>query len=251
MKVDGLRIRLPIPQSVVQKDQKMVSDMNNMIRFYAFSEARVAVRQFGITTSIEYAKRYREDPRLPSAPAMLYAGKGWAGWHDFLGRQKRVFHPTYRQAQLAVSALGIRRYSDYLRRYREDPHLPSWPNVTYANCGWMGWSAFLGGETDLSSTHGKTWSAAQQWLCLQGSAPVKNRAIKSVILGVLKHNGLPDNPLGFADRVLGECELYRRFLKKQPRGKLGLLTTVAEEFSLWLLRAHESRKPRRASVTSD
>ena len=109
--------------------------------FYpTLEEASHAAQALGITTATEYNKRYKEDPRLPSNPHHIYADE-WSSWPVFLGTESR-FYPTLEEASHAAQALGITTGSEYKKRYKEDPRLPSEPQHTYAD-GWRGWPVFL------------------------------------------------------------------------------------------------------------
>ncbi|KIZ33562.1 gamma-mobile-trio integrase GmtZ [Stutzerimonas stutzeri] len=131
--------------------------------FYpTYAEAQAAVQALGIKRQSEYAKRYREDPRLPYSPDEVYADAGWIDWYDFLGNERPDLYPTYAEAQAAAQALGIKNQPDYKKRYREDPRLPSRPSQTYADAGWMDWYEFLGNERpDFYPTYAEAQAAAQ------------------------------------------------------------------------------------------
>jgi hypothetical protein len=51
---------------------------------------------------------------------------------------KKNFY-NYSGAKAAVQALGIKSLPDYIKRYREDPRLPSRPRELYADAGWIDW----------------------------------------------------------------------------------------------------------------
>ncbi|HHM8335801.1 TPA: integrase repeat-containing protein, partial [Pseudomonas aeruginosa] len=131
--------------------------------FYpTFAEAQAAAQALGIKSLLDYQKRYREDPRLPSAPDRLYADAGWMGWYDFHGKERHNFYPTYAEAQAAVQALSIKSNPDYTKRYHEDPRLPSAPDRVYADAGWMDWYDFLGNERpDFYPTYTEAQTAVQ------------------------------------------------------------------------------------------
>lgn len=212
---------------------------NRKPEFYSeYALASDAAQRLGISTSIEYGQRYQEDPNLPSSPATVYKGAGWMDWYEFLGHAKPEFYRTYKQARAAARSLEIASSSDYKRRYKEDPKLPSWPNVAYATDGWVGWSGFLGSVTDPSTTHAKTWDLVKHWLQHQDDPALKKRVLKSVVQGFLKRNELPDDPLRFARRIRSGCELYDQFLKTQPRPRQAVLKKVVGEFSSWLIFSH-------------
>ncbi|SDG80748.1 Phage integrase family protein [Pseudomonas benzenivorans] len=127
-----------------------------------YAEAQATVQMLGIKKMSDYNKRYREDPRLPAAPCVIYADTGWTDWYDFLGNERPNLYPTYTEAQSAAQALGIKRKPDYKKRYREDPRLPATPHVAYADAGWKDWYDFLCNERpDLYSTYAEAQAAAQ------------------------------------------------------------------------------------------
>ena len=112
-------------------------------RFYrTLTEASQATIALGITKLSEYKIRYKEDPRLPTTPNVVYKAE-WQGWSHFLGKPKERFYRTLTEASQATIALGITKLSEYKIRYKEDPRLPTTPNVVY-KAEWQGWSHFLG-----------------------------------------------------------------------------------------------------------
>lgn len=100
-------------------------------------EASRAAIALGIKGNKEYNKRYKEDPRLPSAPSVFYAD--FPGWMVFLDTG---FYKTWQEATRAIIALGIKSQREYAKRYKEDSHLPSNPHRFYAD--FQGWNEFLG-----------------------------------------------------------------------------------------------------------
>jgi len=56
------------------------------------------------------------------------------------------FYSTYEEASQAAQKLGIKLKTEYERRYKEDSRLPSTPNRTYKDSGWINWLVFLGKE---------------------------------------------------------------------------------------------------------
>ncbi|CRM45357.1 Site-specific recombinase XerC [Pseudomonas sp. 24 E 13] len=126
--------------------------------YKTYSEAQAAVRRLGIKKSEAYPASYREDPRLPASPSVIYADIGWIDWYEFLGNEKTNPYETYTDAQAAAQKLGIKTREDHLARYHEDPRLPASPGVIYASSGWIDWYDFLGNEKSNPYT---TYSDAQ------------------------------------------------------------------------------------------
>lgn len=104
-------------------------------------EAAEVASKLEIKHSLEYKKRYREDPKLPSNPNVIY--DDFPGWKKFLGTSKR-FYPTWQAASRAIKKHHYQSQREYYRHYREDPRLPSNPQRRYSD--FPGWGVFLRGE---------------------------------------------------------------------------------------------------------
>ncbi len=92
--------------------------------YQTWQEAGEAAQSLGISTLVEYKKRRGEDPCLPPDPYNSY--KGFPGWCEFLGKEKpAVKYDTWEKARKATQVLCISTLTEYKKRYKEDPHLPS------------------------------------------------------------------------------------------------------------------------------
>lgn len=111
-------------------------------------EAKQATRLLGISSRSEYKRRFKEDPRLPGDPDIMYF-KSWPekeGWYQYLDIESKNFYATLAEATLATARLKISSKGEYLRRYKEDPRLTSIPNIVYLE-EWptkKGWPTFCG-----------------------------------------------------------------------------------------------------------
>jgi superfamily II DNA or RNA helicase len=145
----------------VQNISKIIKEVEQRLNLYPmYEDAKEAVGKLGIISKNEYNKRYKEDPRLPSAPDKQYKNKGWISWFEFFGKETPDFYPTYGEARKAVIKLRIKQIVDYQRRYKEDPRLPSAPDKQYKNKGWISWFEFFGKETpDFYPTYGEARKA--------------------------------------------------------------------------------------------
>ncbi|MEZ9510902.1 VPA1269 family protein [Vibrio breoganii] len=112
--------------------------------YSSLKEAQEATIRLGISSCVEYQKRYKEDSRLPSSPDYQYALE-WLGWPSFLKKNKDKKYKQLHIASKAVQKLKILSEPEYRKRYKEDPFLPSNPNRTYKK-DWVSWYHFLGKE---------------------------------------------------------------------------------------------------------
>ncbi len=122
------------------------------------AEASWAAQKLGIKNIREYQKRYKEDPRLPSNPNVVYKTE-WKGMRLFLGQEAKDFYKNLADASEATRKLGIKTLFEYQKRYKEDTRLPSRPHVYYES-EWQGWQQFLG--TSFYETLADASEAAQK-----------------------------------------------------------------------------------------
>ena len=182
--------------------------------FYpTLAEASAAAHRLGVRTGEEYAQRYKEDPRLRSEPEKLYASE-WVSWPHFLGTD---FYPTLAEASAAARGLGIQTGSEYKKKYKKDPHLPSNPNAFYAS-EWVSWSHFLHGNAKSFYSTLAEASAAAQRLGIQTVTEYKKK------YKYKKDPRLPGNPNAF---YASEWVSWSHFLRGAI-GKREVYTTLAE-----------------------
>jgi hypothetical protein len=115
-------------------------------QYETLQEASDAALSLNISSGTDYGRRFKEDPKLPSAPNRKYALLGWEGWYTFLGKEKKDHYETFQEASDAALTLNIVGKNEYKERFKEDPKLPSYPNTKYKDLGWEGWDDFLGKE---------------------------------------------------------------------------------------------------------
>lgn len=93
--------------------------------YQTLKEASAAAKKLNCKSSIDYGKRYKEDPRLPRLPSKYY--KKFPGWDIYLGIEKvEIFYPTWQQAAKAAARLGLKDSIEYRSKkgYKKDPKLP-------------------------------------------------------------------------------------------------------------------------------
>jgi hypothetical protein len=109
--------------------------------YNTLAEACEAVQRLKIKSIKEYILRFKEDPLLRSAPNYVYKAE-WRDWNHYLGNHKRPIYATLSEAREAVKQLNIKSSDEYKARYKENPNLPSTPQLVYKE-EWQGWTHFL------------------------------------------------------------------------------------------------------------
>ncbi|MFL0839115.1 VPA1269 family protein [Vibrio parahaemolyticus] len=98
-----------------------------------------------------YKAHYKQDPRLPSNPNRHY--DSFTSWTEFLGKRAPIKkYETLEEASAAAAALlkseGKKPVkASYLECYKQDPRLPSNPNIFYDS--FTSWHEFLDKETSV------------------------------------------------------------------------------------------------------
>jgi len=206
-----------------------------------YAEAQAAAQALGIKSLPDYNKRYRDDPRLPSNPAAIYAGTGWIDWYDLLGNERPDLYPTYAEAQAAAQALGIKNNADYKKLLSEDTRLPATPNKYYADAGWIDWYDFLGNESPSAkiADYPLIWLDVEKWLKTGTNIDLKTAALKNFLRGFYQVQGLPDEPKHLLLRTNPfPTEAYQQFIEAQAESLKRAYHGAITAFFGWLLDEH-------------
>jgi superfamily II DNA or RNA helicase len=126
-----------------------------------FEEARAFVRALGFKSTSEwyaYIKSGALPFDIPTSPDLSYAESGWQGMGDWLGTGNvapwvRPFR-SFEEARAYVRALGLRstkEWKAYVKSGALPSDIPSNPNRTYAQEGWLGIGDWIG--TGAISSH--------------------------------------------------------------------------------------------------
>ena len=167
----------------------------HLIDYRPFEHARGYARALGLETAKEWyafcrkkiGNRRALPPDIPSAPDRVYADKGWDGFGDWLGTGRlhasKIKYRSYAQARAFVRALGIRNepeWQEYCRGeiHRSSPRpidVPSNPQRTYKNRGWVSWGEFFGtGNLAPYQREFRSYQAARDYVRKQGLVDSKD-----------------------------------------------------------------------------
>ncbi len=129
----------------------------NLVKFRSFNEAREFARNLKLKSRTEweeYCHSGKKPIDIPITPHSTYKDSGWLNMGDWLGTgtiapSLRTFRP-FKDARAHVHKLNFRSEKDWRRYYRsgEKPDdIPSNPNTTYKNSGWLSMGDWLGTGT--------------------------------------------------------------------------------------------------------
>jgi superfamily II DNA or RNA helicase len=122
--------------------------------YRSFKEARAFVHTLGLKSGDEWKKYCQSDEKpkdIPNAPFIVYSGKGWIGWGDWLGtgfvawsKRKNL---SFNEARSFVHKLNLRTQSEwiaYCKSGNKPDDIPKNPNEAYRDKGWSGYGDWLG-----------------------------------------------------------------------------------------------------------
>ena len=120
----------------------------------SYLEAKEIVSKLNIKTTLEWRKRckHKQIPsEIPRRPDLFYKKNGWVSWSDWLGieivaNKDRVFL-TYDECKVLVHPLNMKTnkdWRDYCKSGNRSKNIPSNPDQTFENHGWVSWSDWLG-----------------------------------------------------------------------------------------------------------
>jgi superfamily II DNA or RNA helicase len=138
-----------------------------------FKKARAFVRSLGLKSNKEWRDYANSDSRpddIPTGPDQAYEKAGWAGYGDWLGtgnrsriRQLRSF----KSARAFVRRLGLKSVADwkvYCKSGKKPHDIPTRPDGTYANDGWVGMNDWLGTDTAPNRSKKRSFKEARTFV---------------------------------------------------------------------------------------
>ena len=154
--------------------------------FISFEEAREFVRSLNLTSVKEWYKWYKYKKmhlNIPRNPNTTYKGKGWTGWGDFLGNEKKEYL-SFEEAKEFISTLNLKNrkeWREWVKNGEIPSNIPKVPDQVYKNKGWRGWADFLG----YLGNGNHTWTKLALLALLEDFRPMLNSAPMSVVLSLI------------------------------------------------------------------
>ena len=122
--------------------------------YWPFNKARAFVRGLGLKSQAEwhgYCASGQKPVEISSNPSHTFAGKGWAGFGDWLGTGTVALHlreyRPFRKARVFARSLGLKSVTEwgkYCSSSEKPTDIPNNPDYLYAETGWSGWGDWLG-----------------------------------------------------------------------------------------------------------
>ena len=138
---------------------------DNQLVFRDFASARVFAQSKELGSSAawkELVKEHNFPEDIPRAPHVVYENKGWVSWADWLGTDKiasykRIFRDFEEARELARSKKlkTIREWNQFAQSEENPGDIPTSPQSTYKELGWVSWPDWLG--TDKIATKDRAW----------------------------------------------------------------------------------------------
>ena len=115
--------------------------------FRSFTSARKFIQKLnlnGWNDWLEYCRSGNRPDDIPASPNKTYKNKGWVSYGDFLGTgriapQLRKFLP-FSETRTFVRKLELKnqsQWNEYRRSGNKPDNIPSDPQSTYKNKGWI------------------------------------------------------------------------------------------------------------------
>lgn len=102
---------------------------------------------------IKFCQSGKKRYDVPCKPGSVYKNSGWVSWGKWLGTNRiadqfKIFMPFNKALKIIRKDvikynLSLYDWAAY-RREHKNPYIPSHPDVSYKNKGWVSWSHFFG-----------------------------------------------------------------------------------------------------------
>ena len=218
--------------------------------FRSYRDARSFARSLKLSSSTQWfaycrgelANLGKKPNDIPSSPQSTYKQRGWNGWPDWLGTQRRrgkgrPYRP-FKEAREFARSLGLKSYGEWRSHVRTGAtstlslpiDIPVSPDRVYAKDGWNGWPDWLG--TERRRGKGRTYrpfkearefargiglNSYKEWLKYAkkdlASAPPLPEDIPSSPDRIYYENGWSGWPdfLGYRPRKTGRGQSFRSY----------------------------------------
>ncbi|WP_341303141.1 VPA1269 family protein [Pseudomonas sp. TMP25] len=140
----------PDPQITYQKE---------WVNWYAFllptqytklTEVKRAVKALKIKDSVDYRKKYKLYPPLPSHPERMFKEE-WSDWYDLCDMPRPYSYLDAREIIISKGLSAQRAYLDYIFA-TGDLRMPRCPDLVYKE-SWISWHVFLGKEEPFTTKY--------------------------------------------------------------------------------------------------
>jgi hypothetical protein len=121
---------------------------NDFNGFLPFDDARNFARNLNLKPYDKwkkYCKSGNKPNNIPSSPDKVYKNKGWIDFGDWLGYKKDFL--SFEEARTFVRNLNLKsqkEWIEYCKLGNMLDNIPSNPQHTYKNKGWISWGDWLG-----------------------------------------------------------------------------------------------------------
>jgi len=115
-----------------------------------FEDARAFVQHLGLTSTREwdkYCASGKKPDDIPKCPDGVYAKAGWVNYGDWLGTGRTLDYLPFKEARAFARSLKLNsavEWKKYCRSPERRQDIPTKPERTYLNDGWISWGDWLG-----------------------------------------------------------------------------------------------------------
>jgi superfamily II DNA or RNA helicase len=152
-------------------------------KYRQFEKARAFVQSLNLRSGTEWREYCKSDNKpvdIPTYPNQTYSNKGWKGMGDWLGtgmiasrdRKYRQFEKA-REFAHKLKLKTHKEWKQYTKSENRPDDIPSNPNQTYLNKGWIGYGDWLG--TRKTSTREKKYREFEKAREFVQSLDLKNQ----------------------------------------------------------------------------
>jgi hypothetical protein len=125
------------------------------VAWKSFPEGRAYVRKLKLRSCKEWFAWIKSGQRpsdIPAQPDRVYRDDGWVSWSDWLGSERRVLAKDmlpFAEGRALVRGLELKGHREWLKWSKSGQrpsNIPSNPERTYRNDGWISYPDWLGFE---------------------------------------------------------------------------------------------------------
>jgi hypothetical protein len=126
---------------------------DNDVNYLSYNESKNQIKYLNIKNINDYRIKHKNNiiPKtIPIRPDRYFKKRGWTSWGEFLSNGKIanqfktfVSYDIFKNIMTSNKINSHSKFKQYLKLIEREKNIPTNPNITYKNSGWISWNVLF------------------------------------------------------------------------------------------------------------